>query len=132
MTETETLTTAQQATMIAALISWDEGSRTEFFTTHYRTLLPVELRSIYAAANARPKPMADPYADLEDIGELQVAPCDHGGWRIYHNAARMVLDVEGCWIECDRADLTSIQGDESTTWSHKDLAIAAALATLEE
>ncbi|MFD0883865.1 hypothetical protein ACFQ08_04745 [Streptosporangium algeriense] len=128
---TETLTTAQQATMIAALISRDEGSRTEFFTTHYRTLSPVERRSIYAAANQRDRQVNDPLADIEMVGELEVVPCDHGGVRIYHPSTRMIFDGEGCWIDRDSVNLTTIKDEEGTAWSNRELAIAAALATLE-
>lgn len=131
MTETETFTTAQQAAMIAALISRDAGSRTEFFTTHRHTLSHAELRLIYAAANQRDRRPNDPFADLETIGELEIAPCDHGGIRIYHPATRMIFDGEGCWLDRDSVDLTTIKDEEGTAWATPELGIAAALATLE-
>ncbi|MFC3980182.1 hypothetical protein [Streptosporangium jomthongense] len=131
-TETEALTTAQQAAMIAALISWDEGSRDEFFASLRHTLSPVELRLIYAAANQRDRRPNDPFADIEMVGELEIAPCDHGGIRIRHPATRMIFDGEGCWMSYDDVDVTTIKDEEGTAWATPELGIAAALATLEE
>ncbi|MEU8035686.1 hypothetical protein [Streptosporangium sp. NPDC049078] len=82
-----------------------------------------ERRTAYAAANRMPRQWRE-NDDTEQLGELLVVPCDHGGWQIQHEAAELVLDVEGCWIPYDAAD------DDAVTWSHRGLAVAAATATL--
>ncbi|MEU3162924.1 hypothetical protein [Streptosporangium sp. NPDC006930] len=108
------------AVMIAALLTnLIPAARDEII----RRLSVDELRTAYAAANKAPRQWRA-NDDTEQIGELMVVPCDHGGWQILIDEHGLILDVEGCWIPYDAAT------DDAVTWSHRALAIAAATATL--
>ncbi|MFI7044728.1 hypothetical protein [Streptosporangium sandarakinum] len=132
MTATETITRSTDAAVVAGFLvaPITPALRAELIAD-LRTSLPVEdMRAIYAAANRRPRPVADWREDIEQIGEISVVPCDHGGWRIHHDPTGYILDTEGCWVSSEDVDVTTIHAEETTIWSHRGLAIAAALATL--
>ncbi|MGW4663153.1 hypothetical protein [Streptosporangium sandarakinum] len=131
-TATETITRTQDAAVVAGFLTAPitPALRAELLAGLRAELAAEDLRAIYAAANSRPRPAADWREDIETIGEISVVPCDHGGWRIHHNATGYILDTEGCWVSGDDVDVTTIHAEETTIWSHRGLAIAAALATL--
>ncbi|WP_326646638.1 hypothetical protein OG884_18590 [Streptosporangium sp. NBC_01755] len=125
---TATITDQQAADIIAAalLAKLPAGARDQLI----RDLSVEDRRAAYAAANRMPRRANALTDDIEQMGEITVVPCDHGGWQIHHPATGLVLDTEGCWIDTASVDLASIAGEDNTTWSSKDLAVAAALATL--
>ncbi|WP_326642950.1 hypothetical protein OG884_05965 [Streptosporangium sp. NBC_01755] len=128
-TAPRTTPTYQQAadTIAAALLTkLPAGARDQLI----RDLPVADRRAAYAAANRMPRRANALTDDIEQMGEITVVPCDHGGVRIHHDATGLVFDVEGCWIDTASIDLASIAGEDATTWSVRDLAVAAALATL--
>ncbi|MEV7013329.1 hypothetical protein [Streptosporangium sp. NPDC051022] len=133
MTATATeqpLTRDLQAAMLATFITNLRADHRPGALATLRQDLSVEdMRLVFTHANRRPRQINDWRADVEQVGEIVVIPCDHGGVRIEHEAG-YVLDVEGCWIHRDDLDLTTVHGEESTTWASRDLAVTVALALL--
>lgn len=127
---TATMTCDQDAALTAAFLTRiTPAARADLLAELRQELQVADLRAVYAAANRRPRQANDWTADIETAGELTVVPTDKGGVRIHHDATGLVLDVEGCWVDSKEA-LSSAAGEDATTWSHRGLAITAALATL--